>query len=106
MYYILLERLIRTHTPFYGDRRFQVIPAQSPLAPQCWLYHQQEALCSVNYLQSKISQTIQNSIRDARTPQPGEIVFNTMRHRSSETGQRLGYFQSSVSYSKVKMMFK
>ena len=27
-----------------------------------------------------------NSIRDARTPQPGEIVFNTMRQRSSETG--------------------
>ena len=22
-----------------------------------------------------------NSIRDARTPQPGEIVFNTMRYR-------------------------
>ena len=26
-----------------------------------------------------------NSIRDARTPQPGEIVFNTMTYRSSET---------------------
>ena len=24
-----------------------------------------------------------NSIRDARTPQPGEIVFNTMRYRST-----------------------
>ena len=47
-----------------------------------------------------------NSIRDARTPQPGEIVFNTMRYRSSETVQRSGYFQSSVSYIKVKMMFK
>ena len=47
-----------------------------------------------------------NSIRDARTPQPGEISINTMRYRSSETVQRLGYFQSSVSYIKVKMMFK
>ena len=46
------------------------------------------------------------SIRDAHTPQPGEIVFNTMRCRSSETVQRSGYFQSSVSYIKVKMMFK
>ena len=47
-----------------------------------------------------------NSIRDARTPQPGEIVFMGMRYRSSETVQRSGYFQSSVSYIKVKMMFK
>ena len=44
-----------------------------------------------------------NSIRDARTPQPGKIVFNTMRYRSSETVHRLGYFQSSVS---VQIMFK
>ena len=27
---------------------------------------------------------LKNSIRDARAPQPGEIVFNTMRYRSSE----------------------
>ena len=47
-----------------------------------------------------------NCIRDAHTPQPGEIVFNTLRYRSSETVQRLGYFQSSVSYITVKMMFK
>ena len=33
-----------------------------------------------------------NSIRDARTPQPGEIVFNTMTYRSSETVQSPGYF--------------
>ena len=44
-----------------------------------------------------------NSIRDARTPQPGKIVYNTMRYRSSETVHRLGYFQSSVS---VQIMFK
>ena len=44
-----------------------------------------------------------NSIRDACTPQPGEIVFNTMRYRSSETVHRLGYFQSSVS---VQIMLK
>ena len=42
-------------------------------------------------------------IRDARTLQPGEIVFNTMRYRSSEIVHRLGYFQSSVS---VQIMFK
>ena len=44
-----------------------------------------------------------NSIGDAHTPQPGKIVFNTMRYRSSETVQRSGYFQfqSSVSYCKV-----
>ena len=46
------------------------------------------------------------SIRDTRISQPGEIVFNTMRYRSSETVQRSGYFQSSVSYIKVQMMFK
>ena len=40
----------------------------------------------------------QKSIGDARTPQPGEIVFNTMRYRSSETVQSSRYFQSSVSY--------
>ena len=43
---------------------------------------------------------LQNSIKEARTPQPGEIVFNTMRYRSSETVHRLGYFQSSVSAQK------
>ena len=37
-----------------------------------------------------------NSIRDAHTPQPGEIVFNIMRYRSSETVQRSGYFQTNV----------
>ena len=37
-----------------------------------------------------------NSFRDARTPQPGEIVFNTMGYRSSETVHRLGYFQSTA----------
>ena len=47
-----------------------------------------------------------NSIRDARTPQSGEIVFNTMRYRSSETVQRSGYFQSSVSYIKLQIMYK
>ena len=35
---------------------------------------------------------LKNSIRDARTPQPGKIVFNTMSYRSSETVHRLGYF--------------
>ena len=44
-----------------------------------------------------------NSIRDACTPQPGKIVFNTMRYRGGETVHRMGYFQSSVS---VQIMFK
>ena len=33
---------------------------------------------------SKGRHTHNNSIRDARTAQPGEIFFNTMRYRSSE----------------------
>ena len=49
---------------------------------------------------------LKNSMRDARTPQSGEIIFNTMRYRSSERLQRLGYFQSSVSYIKLQIMFK
>ena len=44
--------------------------------------------------------------RDARTSHPGEIVFNAMRHKSSETVQRWGYFRSSVSYIKVQIIFK
>ena len=52
------------------------------------------------------SRVAQNSIRDARTPQPGEIVFNTMRNRSSETEQSSGSFQSSVRYIKLQLMFK
>ena len=47
-----------------------------------------------------------NSIRDARTPHPRKIVFNTIRYRSSETVERSGYFQSSVSYITVQIMFK
>ena len=47
-----------------------------------------------------------NSIRDASIPKPGEIVFNTMRYKSSETVQISGYFQSSVSYIKVQIIFK
>ena len=50
--------------------------------------------------------TEKNSIRDARTPQPGEIFFNTMGYRSSVTVQSSRYFQSSVSYIKVQIMLK
>ena len=46
-------------------------------------------------------QSHKNSIIDARTL-CGEISFNTMTYKSSETVQRSGYFQSSVSYIKVK----
>ena len=45
-----------------------------------------------------------NSIRDARTPHPGEIFFNTIRYRSSITVQSSRYFKSSVSYIKVQIM--
>ena len=37
---------------------------------------------------------VKNSIRDGRTPLPGEIVFNTMRYRRHETVQRSGGFHS------------
>ena len=54
-------------------------------------------MCYITYEQIQPStyekQPVENSIRDARTPQPGKIVFNTMRYRSSETVLRLGYFQ-------------
>ena len=49
---------------------------------------------------------IQNSIRDARTPPPGEIFFNTMRYRSGITVQSSRYIHSSVSYIKVQIMLK
>ena len=47
-----------------------------------------------------------SSIGDASIPQPGKIVFSIMRYGSGETVQRSGYFQSSVSYIKVQIMFK
>ena len=50
---------------------------------------------------TKKSTESKNSIRDARTPQPGEIFFNTMRYRSSVTVQSSRYFQSSVSVEKI-----
>ena len=53
-----------------------------------------------------LPRAIINSIRDARTLQLGEIIFNNMRYRSSETVQSSGYCQSSVSYVKVQIMFK
>ena len=61
--------------------------------------------------QSKDSDTdaffsYEKSIRDACTPQPGEIVFNTMTYRSRKTVQRPGYLQRSVTYIKVQIMFK
>ena len=68
--------------------------------------------CSVyiNILQKVMHYAISGSkyknSRDAHTPQPGEIVFNTMKYRSSETVQRSGYFQSSVSYIKLQIMLK
>ena len=37
-------------------------------------------------------------------PVPHSLGKYTMRYRSSETVQRSGYFQSSVSYIKVQIM--
>ena len=45
-----------------------------------------------------------NSIGDYLIPQLGEIVFNKMSYRSSETVQRFEYFQSNVSYIKVQIV--
>ena len=56
--------------------------------------------------EKSLKESVENSIRDARTPQSGEIFFNTMGYRSSETVQSSSYFQSSVSYIKVQIMLK
>ena len=48
-----------------------------------------------------------NSIGDARTPQPGETMFDTMKYRRSETGKDQEAFRAnSVSYIKIQIMFK
>ena len=61
----------------------------------------------INTQNSPLGETkTKNSIRDTRTPQPGEIVFNTMTYKSSETVQRPEHFQRSVTYIKVQIMFK
>ena len=38
----------------------------------------------------------ENSIGDAHTTQPGEIVFNTMRHTKSEAVQISGVFSQQM----------
>ena len=52
-----------------------------------------------------VSGGYKNSIVDSCTPHPGETVFNTLRHRSSETLERSGNFQGSVNHIKVQIMF-
>ena len=47
-----------------------------------------------------------NSIGDARTPQPRQNIFNTMRYGSTVSVQSSGYFPSTVSYIKVQTMLK
>ena len=51
--------------------------------------------------QDEEKEGIQNSMRNSRTPHPGEIDFNTMRCRKSKSAQRLGYFQSSIKCYKI-----
>ena len=46
----------------------------------------------------------ENSIRDACTPQPGEIVFNTMTYRSSHTVQRENNIEEKESVCKDKVL--
>ena len=66
----------------------------------------ERSLCQLCVFEFRVEVKEENSIGDACTPQPGEIVFNTMRYISSETVQRSGYFQSSVSYLKLQKMFR
>ena len=68
--------------------------------------HSDSKTHSLKTYQTGGNYSTKNSIRDARTPQPGEIFFNTMGYRSSETVQSSRYFQSSVSYIKVQIMLK
>ena len=86
--------------------------AKEPLDTVYTLWAQNFVKITLSYTVSEISKIFinkKNSIRDARTPQPGKIVFNTMRYKSyfynycSETVHRLGYYQSSVT---VQVMFK
>ena len=56
--------------------------------------------------EARYGYVLKNIIRDACTPQPWEIVFNTMSNRSTERVQRSGYFQSNVSKIKAQIMFK
>ena len=68
------------------------------------LYLSQSETCQTYHNQVTSQICEKNSIGDARTPQPREIIFNTMR--SSEKVQRSGDFQSNVSYIKVQIMFR
>ena len=52
----------------------------------------------------KAFSVFKNSIWDAHSAQPRDIVLNIMRHKSSETMQWSGHFQSSLSRIKVQKM--
>ena len=47
----------------------------------------------ISLLLKHTSHILQNTTGDARTPQPREIVFDTMRYRRSEAVKRSGNFQ-------------
>ena len=50
---------------------------------------------------------MKNSIKDACTPQPGETIFNTTRHRRCEPEKDQEICRAnSVSYLKVQIIFK
>ena len=69
--------------------------------PTCIQNNWTEEMHRLAHVQTRC--VLKNSIRNARTPQPGERVFNTMRYRSRKTVHRLGHFKCSVI---VQIMFK
>ena len=73
-----------------------------------WLLLAWTSLSSSLYSSSPlgVGTNYKNNIGDTRTLQPGKKVFNTMRHRSSETVQRSGDFQSIVSNIKIQVKIK
>ena len=82
----------------YNDRPSKVLAFKCFAGEKIWPYFEKQ--------NGRHRQLFKNSIRDAHTPQPGELFFNTMRYRSSVTVQSSRYFQSSVSYIKVQIMLK
>ena len=75
----------REHTVYHSDKEIHIILIRLFIVP-------------TNIFISKRK----NSIGDALTSQPGEIVFNIMRYKRSKTVQRSGDFQSKqVNFVKV-----
>ena len=68
--------------PFRSDHEFENLVQATSAATR----HQILLKCILVFVRKSGEKEVQeNSIRDASTPQPGKILFNTMRYRSSET---------------------